>query len=79
MEREMPICYNCKHRKPKPGIGAFFCDAFPAGIPGDIILNVADHRKPFGGDNGIHFEAIDQSIPFPEFGPDTNGKFGVID
>lgn len=52
-----PICGGCKHLQgtlldPK-------CDAFPAGIPRDILLSEADHRKPFPGDNGIRFEPRD--------------------
>ena len=31
------------------------CPAFPDGIPRLILINAADHRKPFTGDNGIRF------------------------
>lgn len=53
-----PICAVCKHRRgdlrdPK-------CDAFPDGIPNEILLSKADHRKPFPGDNGIVFEPEDK-------------------
>lgn len=49
-----PICVGCKHRRgdlmdPK-------CDAFPSGIPTEILLSNADHRKPYPGDNGIRFD-----------------------
>jgi hypothetical protein len=49
-----PICSGCTHlrgdlRDPR-------CDAFPGGIPNEILLSKADHRKPFPGDNGIQFE-----------------------
>lgn len=64
-----PICYNCKRRKPKPGVSAFFCEAFPGGIPEAIVNNEADHRKPFEGDGGILFDPIDAGRPFPQFGP----------
>lgn len=73
-EQEPPICYNCIHRHFSTA-GPFFCDAFPDGIPSAIISNAADHRKPFEGDAGIRFAAIDPNIPFPEFGPvDTNAE-----
>lgn len=69
MTADPPICYNCKNRTPKQGVGAFFCSAFPAGIPDAIINNVADHREPFEGDRGILYDPIDPSEPMPGFGP----------
>jgi len=46
-----PICYRCiaKH----PGLT---CDAFPEGIPHDILMSEAGHRQPFVGDKGMRFE-----------------------
>ena len=38
---------------------SFDCIAYPDGIPYAIITEKHDHRKPFPGDNGIQFEAID--------------------
>lgn len=49
-----PICYGCRHLKDKVN---FKCDAFPGGIPVEILGNKTDHRKPVEGDNGIIFEA----------------------
>jgi hypothetical protein len=69
-ERFGPICYNCIHAKPAGGRVPAFCDAFPDGIPTDILNNEADHRKPFPGDHGILFDAIDADLPFPPLGPD---------
>lgn len=34
------------------------CEAFPDGIPGPI-WGGADHRKPWPGDHGLRFEAVD--------------------
>ena len=33
------------------------CEAFPDGIPLDIISNEIDHREPVQGDNGIRWES----------------------
>ncbi|OQY51095.1 MAG: hypothetical protein DRR08_20180 [Candidatus Parabeggiatoa sp. nov. 2] len=35
---------------------AFFCAAFPNGVPIEILEQGHDHLEPFSGDNGITFE-----------------------
>ncbi len=52
-----PICVGCTHRRgdlldPR-------CDAFPDGIPNDILLSQSDHRQPHYGDSGIRFDPVD--------------------
>jgi hypothetical protein len=32
------------------------CEAFPEGIPDDILIFGEDHSKPFAGDHGIRFQ-----------------------
>jgi hypothetical protein len=32
------------------------CDAYPKGIPAELIRKEADHRLAYPGDNGIRFE-----------------------
>jgi len=49
-----PQCHNCKHYQ-----GGLKCTAFSR-IPIDIYANRFDHRQSYPGDNGIHFEPIEQ-------------------
>lgn len=50
-----PLCMRCKHFFGKDHPEAPACKAFPNGIPNEIILSRANHRKPFDGDRGILF------------------------
>lgn len=67
-DAQPPICYNCKRRRPTDK-DPFVCEAFPAGIPGEILDNRADHRTEFPGDNGLRYDAIADDWEMPEFGP----------
>lgn len=46
-----PQCFSCLWFK-----GDGTCDAFPEGIPFDIYVNQADHRKRYPGDGGVVFK-----------------------
>jgi hypothetical protein len=48
-----PICVYCKRFRPEDE--GFVCEAFPDGIPTDILENRADHRRPLEGDHGLRF------------------------
>ena len=39
------------------------CDAFPDGIPQEILENWHDHRLAYPGDNGIRFEQDPDMLP----------------
>ena len=40
------------------GTDTFTCDAYPDGIPDDIMTNRVDHRVPHDGDGGLTFVAL---------------------
>jgi hypothetical protein len=46
------LCIFCRHLRE----GTVRCDAFPEGIPDDILFSLRDHREPYEGDRGIRFE-----------------------
>jgi hypothetical protein len=52
----------CRHRA-ESGLGGAACAAFPSTIPFEILDNAVDHRKPYEGDQGIHFEPDPDAPP----------------
>ena len=54
---EAPLCMECKHYNFNEH-SMMSCEAYPKGIPEEIIMNEHDHHKPFKNDNGITFEPI---------------------
>lgn len=53
-------CNNCRRNR-----GNLSCDAFPNGIPLNILRNDFDHRNPYSGDNDLQYSPLDVSIPHP--------------
>lgn len=49
-----PMCMKCRHYR-----GALACNAYPEGIPLEILNSRVDHRRPYPGDRGITFSAVD--------------------
>lgn len=55
MRSSFGMCGICRHYRE----GTVSCDAYPQGIPIEIIENEVDHRQPYTDDQGIQFEADD--------------------
>ncbi len=65
-----PLCSVCTHLR--HGTGSHTCDAFPEGIPGEILAG-EPHVNPFPGDNGRGFlkRSAEPSFFIAETGPRT--------
>lgn len=60
-----PICCWCKHLHQQPSgtplSTIFECDAYPDGVPDEILSSKVDHRKPYDGDNDIQYVGPSQT------------------
>ena len=54
-------CIMCEHYW-----GAWVCEAFPDGIPKEIMHAENDHSKPINGDHGIQFKERSELAQKPE-------------
>jgi DNA-binding transcriptional ArsR family regulator len=60
----IPQCAFCKHawdrsRRGEPPRAR--CEAFPDGIPDEILWNRVPHDVPYPGDHGIQFEPVEET------------------
>lgn len=44
-------CATCVHKQVQGDV----CEAYPDGIPKEILLNDVMHDKPYFGDNGLQY------------------------
>lgn len=55
-----PICMECgRFHRDRKEMG-LTCDAFPDGIPDEIIMGDSDHKEPVEGDHGLQFEPMER-------------------
>jgi 8-oxo-dGTP pyrophosphatase MutT (NUDIX family) len=53
-----PLCYACaRYRGVEPDRG-FVCEAYPEGVPVEILASLWNHREPQEGDHGLRFEPM---------------------
>lgn len=71
----LPICFECARLRGVQLVG-YTCEAFPKGIPTDILVNAADHRKPYEGDHGLQF-VPQEGASDNEFGPEVRPKLAL--
>ena len=67
MSGPAPMCYSCVHA----WATVESCEAFPNGIPPDVLDWSVDHRKPIDGDNKIVFEQAAYESPFDNEAADS--------
>ena len=54
-----PVCFDCAHFQGRIK-GKVRCEAFPDGIPREIILSPTEkHDRPYQNDQGIQFEKFE--------------------
>ena len=62
LKRKEIQCDTCIHLLRGPGR----CEAFPRGIPKDILTGKVDHTTPFTGDKGITYTKKPEKENLPE-------------
>lgn len=58
--RIAPQCLYCRRYYMGDNRMGFRCEAFPNGIPEDILWWQVDHQQSVDGDRGLRFDPLDQ-------------------
>lgn len=53
-----PLCYGCALYHGVAGGVGFVCDAYPKGIPVEIMASLWDHHEPQKGDHGLTYKPM---------------------
>lgn len=64
-----PMCVSCKRRR-----ADWACDAYPGGIPEQILAGDWDHRLPKPGDNGLLYDPEPDAPPQMPWWPDEKNE-----
>ena len=56
VQLQVNACASCVHRQRSGPNATIFCEAFPNGVPPDIVMGYNPHTGPAPGDGGIHWE-----------------------
>ena len=48
-----PLCFLCARYR-----DSYRCEAFPDGIPFEVIASHTDHRRPIDGDHGLQYVPV---------------------
>ena len=70
-----PMCVVCARFLNSGGFG-FKCEAYPDGIPREIIEGEWDHRFPKPGDRGLRFVPRDDAEPWEWWPDESEGGAG---
>lgn len=58
MSVQFSKCYVCKYFISGGELEQFKCQAYPDGIPADIVLGKTNHDRPLEGDHGFQYRNI---------------------